>query len=203
MDSIKAIFLDVGGVLLTNGWDTAARKRAAEHFNLDLKEMESRHHLVYNTYERGKMSLNDYLLRVIFYQERPFTYEDFFRFMKEQSKALPHMIDFFTKLKKRHSLKIACVSNEGRDLTLYRVKEFHLSAFVDYYIFSCFVHLQKPDPAIFRLALDVGMFMPHEVVYIDDRKLLADEAALLGIHSIHNTSYESTKEQLSALGLNL
>lgn len=199
MVRIKALFLDVGGVLLTNGWDTHSRKGAADYFNLDFNEMESRHHLIYNTYERGLIPLHDYLQRVIFYQERPFTYDDFFAFMKKQSQLLPSLIDYLIGLKKTYNLTVALVSNEGRDLALYRVKEFDLNALADYYIFSCFVHIQKPDHAMFRLALDIGLFDPDQVVYIDDRKLLAEEAADIGIHSIHHTGFESTKAQLETI----
>jgi hypothetical protein len=40
--AITCLFLDIGGVLLTDGWDHEARKAAADRFNLDLKEMEDR-----------------------------------------------------------------------------------------------------------------------------------------------------------------
>ncbi len=197
MSKIRALFLDVGGVLLTNGWDTKTRKRACEHFDLDVKELESRHHLIYDTYEQGKMTLQDYLKRLVFYQDRPFTFDQFFNYMKEQSKPLPGMIDLIKEVKEKYHLKIACVSNEGRDLTLHRVKAYHFHQFVDYFIFSCFVHLKKPDSQIFRLALDVGMFSPEEVIYLDDRQMLADEAKALGIHAIHHKSLEDTKSLLA------
>ncbi len=58
-----ALFLDVGGVLLTNGWDRSMRQRAAETFKLDYDEMDERHHLTFDTYEEGKLSLNEYLKR--------------------------------------------------------------------------------------------------------------------------------------------
>src|SRR5512146_2044759 len=113
---ITALFVDIGGVLLTNGWDHDARKRAATSFKLDLNEMEERHHLTFDTYEEGKLTLEEYLGRVVFYQKRPFSRAQFRRFMFAQSKPYPRMIEMICRLKARHGLKIAVVSNEGREL---------------------------------------------------------------------------------------
>ena len=75
--AITCVFLDIGGVLLTDGWDHHARKRAATHFKLNWAEMEERHHLTFDTYEEGKLTLEEYLGRVVFYQKRPFTRAQF------------------------------------------------------------------------------------------------------------------------------
>jgi hypothetical protein len=96
---ITTLFLDIGGVLLTNGWDHHARKRAATNFKLELAEMEDRHHLTFDTYEEGKLTLEEYLGRVVFYQKRPFTRAQFRRFMFAQSKPYPEMIELVRKLK--------------------------------------------------------------------------------------------------------
>ena len=140
---ITTLFLDIGGVLLTNGWDHHARKRAATHFKLELAEMEDRHHLTFDTYEEGKLTLEEYLGRVVFYQKRPFTRAQFQRFMFAQSKPYPEMIELFAQLKVRHGLKIAVVSNEGRELNEYRIRKFKLGGLVDSFISSCFVHVRE------------------------------------------------------------
>ncbi|MFN2245418.1 MAG: HAD family phosphatase, partial [Anaerolineae bacterium] len=119
--SITTLFLDIGGVLLTNGWDHNMRQKAAKAFDLDYEEMNERHHLTFDTYEEGKLSLYEYLERVIFYEERPFSLEEFKAFMFEQSQPYREMIDLVCKLKERYRLKIAAVSNEGRELTVYRI----------------------------------------------------------------------------------
>ena len=150
------LFLDIGGVLLTDGWDHHARKRAATHFKLKWAEMENRHHLTSDTYEEGTLTLDEYLGRVVFYQKRPFTRAQFRRFMFAQSKPHPEMIELVIQLKRRHGLKIAVVSNEGRELNAYRIRKFKLDKFVDAFISSCFVHVRKPDADIFRLALDIS-----------------------------------------------
>jgi putative hydrolase of the HAD superfamily len=198
---ITTLFLDIGGVLLTNGWDRPARKRAATNFKLELTEMEDRHHLTFDTYEAGKLTLEEYLDRVVFYQKRSFTRAQFRRFMFEQSKPYPEMIKLVSQLKVRHGLKIAVVSNEGRELNAYRIQKFKLDGFVDFFISSCFVHLRKPDAEIFRLALDIAQAPSRQVVYIENTPIFVQVAEGLGIRSILHTDYRSTCAKLSSFGL--
>ena len=89
---ITTLFLDVGGVLLTNGWGHQSRALAAKVFDLNPADMEDRHHLTFDTYEVGKLTLEEYLDRTVFYQERPFTPEQFREFMFAQSQPYPEMI---------------------------------------------------------------------------------------------------------------
>ena len=140
---ITALFLDVGGVLLNNGWDHQARRRAAKNFNLEWAEMEDRHRLTFEAHEEGKITLEEYLGRVVFYQKRPFTRAQFRRFMFAQSKPYPEMIELATQLKVLHGLKIAVVSNEAREVNAYRIRKFKLDKFVDAFISSCFVHVGR------------------------------------------------------------
>lgn len=198
---ITTLFLDIGGVLLTNGWDRSMRERAAAHFNLDLGELDERHHLTFDTYEEGKLSLDDYLNRVVFYEPRPFTPEDFKTFMFAQSQPFPKMIGLIRDLRIRYSLKIAVVSNEGCELAVYRIRKFALTEFVDFFIVSSFVHFRKPDGDIFKIALDIAQVRAEQVAYIEDRNMFVQVAQGLGIVGIHHTGYESTRQALADLGL--
>ena len=198
---ITTLFLDIGGVLLTDGWVHHARKRAAMNFKLDLAEMEDRHHLTFDTYEEGKLTLDEYLSRVVFHQKRPFTRAQFRRFMFAQSKPYPQMIELVRKLKAKYGLKIAVVSNEGRELNAYRIRKFKLAGFVDSFVSSCFVHVRKPDADIFRLALDITQAPARQVVYIENTPMFVQIAEGLGIRSILHTDYRSTCAKLSSLGL--
>jgi putative hydrolase of the HAD superfamily len=198
---ITALFLDIGGVLLTNGWDHNARELAAKTFDLDLAEMEDRHHLTFDTYEEGKLTLEEYLGRVVFYQKRPFTRDRFRRFMFAQSRPYPEMIGLVAQLKVRHGLKIAVVSNEARELNAHRIRKFKLAGFVDSFVSSCFVHLRKPDAEIFRLALDIVQTPARQVVYIENTPMFFQIAEGLGIRSILHTDYKSTCAKLASLGL--
>jgi putative hydrolase of the HAD superfamily len=150
--AITCVLLDIGGVLLTNGWDHRARRRAATHFKMAWAEMEDWHHLTFETYEEGKLTLEEYCGRVVFYQKRPFTRVQFRRFMFAQSKPDAAMIELVRRLKAKYGLKIAVVSNEARELNSHRIRKFRLYEFVDLFISACFVHVRKPDADIFRLA---------------------------------------------------
>jgi len=198
---ITTLFLDIGGVLLTDGWDHHARKRAAANFKLEFAEMEDRHHLTFDTYEEGKLSLEEYLGRVVFYQKRPFTRAQFRCFMFAQSKPFPEMIELVRRIKARYGLKIAVVSNEARELNSHRIRKFKLGGFVDFFISSCFVHLRKPDVDIFHLAIDIAQVPVEQVVYIENTPMFVQVAEGLGIQSILHTDYISTCAKLASFGL--
>jgi putative hydrolase of the HAD superfamily len=198
--AITCVFVDVGGVLLTNGWDHHARRRAVAKFKLNWAEMEERHRLVFEIHEEGKLTFEEYLSLVVFYEKRPFTRAQFRRFMCEQSKPYPDMIALLGQLKAR-GLKIAIVSNESLELNAYRIRTFELAKFVDSFISSCFVHLRKPDANIFRLALDITQTPADRVLYIENTPMFVQIAEGLGIKSILHTDCESTRAQLVSLGL--
>ena len=200
---ITTLFLDVGGVLLTNGWDHHARRRAAKHFQLDWAEMQQRHELNFETHEQDKITFQEYLDRVVFWQKRPFTRGDFRRFMFAQSQPCAEMIAMVRDLKAEYRLKIIVVSNEAREVNAYRIRQFKLAGFVDAFISSCFVHLRKPEVDIFRLALDIALVPARQIVYIENTPLFVQVAEGLGIPSILHTDYPSTRAKLAALGLRL
>jgi len=200
---VTALFVDIGGVLLTNGWDRPMRKRAAGTFGLDYAEMDERHHLTFDTYEEGKLSLDEYLGRVVFYEPRPFTVERFKNFMFEQSQAYPATIGFLGGLKKLHQLKIVAVSNEGRELTTFRTAKFHLGEIIDSFVVSCFVHCRKPDPDIYHIALDIAQVSPASVLYLEDRAMFVEVARSLGIRGVQHTDLTKTRAGLAGEGLSL
>lgn len=198
---ISHLFLDVGGVLLSNGWDHPARQRVAKHFKLDLAEMDNRHHLTFDTYEEGKITLDEYLSRVVFYEKRPFTRAQFRRCMFAQSKPCPDMIEWVRRLKAKYGLKIVVVSNEARELNAHRIRTFKLDSFVDAFVSSCFVHVRKPDLDIFRLALDIAQAQAEHVIYIENLPMFVQMAEGLGIRSILHTDYPSTRAKMASFGL--
>ena len=201
--NITTLFLDIGGVLLTNGWDRNIRIRAAEKFGLDQDEMNERHHLTFDTYEEGKLSLDEYLHRVVFYQDRSFSPEEFKAFMYAQSQPFPEMISLMQALKSQYRLQVAAVSNEGRELSVYRVQQFKLGTFIDFFVSSCFVHYRKPDADIYRIALDIAQVSPEQVIYIDDRPMFVEVAQSLGIKGIIHKGVQTTRKALEDLGISL
>jgi len=160
-----------------------------------------RHQLTFETHEEGKLTFEEYLGRVVFYEKRPFTRAQFRRFIFAQSKACPKMIELVSQLKERYGLKIIVVSNESREVNAHRIRKFKLNGFVDSFISSCFVHIRKPDADIFRLALDISQAPARQVIYIDNTLMFVQIAEGLGIRSILHTDYTSTCAKLAAFGL--
>ena len=198
---ITTLFVDIGGVLLTNGWDHTMRQQAAKEFGLDYDDLNERHHLTFDTYEEGKLTLDEYLSRVVFYAERRFTREQFRTFMLAQSKPYPEMINLIRNLKMTYRLRVAAVSNEGRELTVHRIQTFALGSFIDFFVSSCFVHFRKPDADIFRMALDIAQAQPEDIIYIEDRQMFVEVAKGLGLRAIHHVDYATTREALAGYGL--
>lgn len=198
---ITCLFLDIGGVLLTDGWNEDARKRAAANFDLDFSAVEDRHRLVFSIYEEGKLSLQEYLDWTVFFEKRKFTRDQFRAFMFDQSVAEPKMIELIRALKARYGLKIVVVSNEARELNAYRIRKFNLNGFVDAFVSSCFVGIRKPDPEIFRLSLDIAQVPVGQIVYVENTAMHVDVAEGLGIQSILHKDHDTTRGKLAEFGL--
>ena len=195
---VNTLFVDIGGVLLSNGWDRAMRQLAAEAFSLDSAEVNERHGLLFDSYETGKITLDEYLKATVFYTGRSFSTDEFKEFMLAQQTSCPEMIELVREVKSRYRLKVAAVNNEGRELNIYRINKFGLADTIDLFISSCFVHCRKPEAAIYRIALDVAQARPEETVYIEDRPFFVEVAGRLGINGILHKGLQTTLESLMA-----
>ena len=194
-NSYKILFSDIGGVLLSNGWGHLSRMAAAEKYGLNYTEMDELHHFIFNVYEIGKVTLDEYLDTVIFHQPRSFSREEFKDFIFKQSVQLPDMLPWLVRWKNAHpQIKIISINNEARELNNYRIRTFNLHDFFDAFVSSCEVGMRKPDPGIFRLALGIAQAEPHECLYFDDRPMLVEAAKKEGIHAYHHDSFEGTKK---------
>ena len=197
----RVLFSDIGGVLGTNGWDGSVRETICAHFQLDSEEIAERHHLMFDSYERGHLTFEQYLRHVFFYEPRSFTLEAVRDLAYEQSVPWPENIAFFAKIKQINQLKLGLISNEGQGITEHRVEKFKLRELADFMLVSHFVHMRKPDPEIWKLALHLVQTEPQQCIYIDDRPMFADCAADLGFSAIHFQSLDQTAQALQAFGL--
>lgn len=196
----RVLFSDIGGVLLSNGWGNESRKAAAAKFKIDFDEMEVLHSFIFNVYEMGKITLDDYLQTVVFHKYRDFSKAAFTEFMFEQSVQLPHMLPWLIEWRKKHpNIKVISINNEARELNSFRIKKFRLHDFFDAFVSSCEVEMRKPDPGIFHLALGIAQAHPEECLYLDDRAMLAEAAAKTGIKAFHHTDFETTKAILESV----
>ena len=196
---VKVLFFDVGGILLTNGWGHESRKVAAEKFGLDYAEMNVLHNFIFNVYEIGSITLDDYLDTVIFNHPRDFVREDFKEFIYAQSVELPDMLKWLKEWKKDCGFRIISVNNEGKELNDYRVQKFKLHECFDAFISSCEVKMRKPDPGIWKLAMGIAQASPSQCVYFDDRIMFVRMAETLGIRAYQHTDFETTKKILNDL----
>jgi len=197
--SYNTLLIDIGGVILTNGWDYHSRELASQQFNLDLNELNRRHSLMFDTYERGRISLDDYLDKVVFYEPKAFSVNAFKKFMFAQSELLSPMFEMMVQFKKEHGLKVIAITNEGKELMQHRIRAFPLKELIDVFICSGFVHLRKPDPEIYQLAIDLCQSEPNQIIYIDDRELLVQIGKSFGLKTIHHREAMQTIAELDAL----
>ena len=201
MPAIHAIFWDVGGVLLTNAWDHSERKAALQRFGLDESEFHARHEMVVSPFERGKISLDEYLQSTVFYRNRAFTRDEFRDFMLSLSQPMPEVLDFARALADSGKYFMGTINNESRELNLYRIEKYGLREIFRLFVSSCFVGLRKPESAIYRMAIEITQIDPHDCCFIDDRALNLECAANLGMRTIQMQTLEQLKAELAKLGV--
>jgi putative hydrolase of the HAD superfamily len=201
--TIRAIFWDVGGVLLSNAWDHTQRAEALKHFQLeeDEEEFHNRHEMVVSSFERGKITLDEYLDRTVFYRSRPFTREAFRDFMFSLSQPFPDVLQFAQSLSNSDKYFMGTINNESRELNYYRMDKFELRKVFRLFISSCFVGLRKPESGIYRLALEVTQIRAEECCFIDDRALNLECAAKLGMRPIEMDSLDQLRKALQGMGV--
>jgi putative hydrolase of the HAD superfamily len=203
---ISALFWDVGGVLLSNAWDHEQRQQTLKQFCLinedeDEAEFESRHEMLVSSFERGKISLEDYLERTIFYRPRPFTIEAFTQHMFSLSQPYPDTLRLAKELARSGRYLMSTLNNESKELNLFRIQTFGLREIFSLFVSSCFVGLRKPEEGIYRLALEITQRPPEECCFIDDRALNLNGAAKLGMHVIQMKDAEQLRRELQTLGV--
>ncbi len=201
MATISAIFWDVGGVLLSNAWDREQRQRALQHFALDEVEFDDRHDMLVSSLERGKISLQEYLERTIFYRSRPFTREVFTQYMFSLSQPDTESLRLAGELARSGKYLMSTINNESTELNLFRIQTFGLREIFSLFVSSCFVGLRKPEEGIYRLALEITQRAPEECCFVDDRPLNLDSASKLGIHVIRMENAEQLRRGFQRLGI--
>jgi len=201
MAEIRALFWDVGGVLLSNAWDHEERGLAVQHFQLDKSEFESRHQELLTAFEEGRLTLDEYLERVIFFKTRPFSPEDFKRFIFSLSKPKTQALEFARSLSGKYFM--GTINNESRELNQYRIETFRLIEIFDLFVSSSFVARRKPDPRIYRLALELTQHSAEECCFLDDRPVNIEAAAKIGMQIVLVKNSDQLQGDLQTLGVRL
>jgi putative hydrolase of the HAD superfamily len=198
---ITTLFWDIGGVVLTNGWDRESRREAANAFELDWEDFQDRHDLAFPAFDAGQITLNQYLDRTLFYRPRSFTREEFTAFMFAQSKEYPNTRAVLSSLARTGNYFIAAINNEPLELNQYRIEAFGLRKDFQVFFSSCYVNARKPDEVIFRMALSVTQRPPEECVFIDDRAINLENPRRLGMNVIHHKNAAQLLAELKTLGI--
>jgi len=201
LSDIRALFWDVGGVLLTNAWDRTERTAALDHFQLDQTEFQERHEMLVPSFERGKITLEEYLDRTVFYRIRPFTREVFREYMFSLSKPFPEVLRFAQTLADSDKYFMGTINNESRELNDHRIETFGLRKIFRLFISSCFVGLRKPERDIYRLALETTQIPVEQCCFIDDRALNLECAAKMGMKTVEMRQLEQLQADLAKFGV--
>lgn len=201
MSSITTLFFDIGGVILTNGWDRESRREAAKAFQLDWDDFQDRHDLSFPAFDCGQITLNQYLDRTLFYRPRSFTREEFTAFMFAQSKEYPDTRAILTALARSGRFLIAAINNEPLELNQYRIEAFRLRNDFQVFFSSCYLNARKPEESIYRIALEVTQRPPEDCLFIDDRSLNLENPRRLGMNVIHHRDAQQLREDLKSYGI--
>lgn len=201
MPEISTIFFDIGGVILTNGWDRDARREAAQAFQLDWEDFQDRHDLSFPAFDAGQITLNQYLDRTLFYRPRSFTREEFTAFMFAQSKEYPETRAILSALTRSGKYLIGAINNEPLELNQYRIEAFQLRHDFQVFFSSCYLNARKPEEAIYRIALQVTQRAPESCVFIDDRALNLENPRRLGMNVVHHQNAPQLRQELQTLGI--
>jgi putative hydrolase of the HAD superfamily len=199
--AITSLFWDIGGVILTNGWDHQSRMEAVQTFGLDWEEFRERHDLSFPAFDAGQITLNQYLDRTLFYRPRPFTREEFTAFMFAQSREYPETRAVLSAVARAGKYFVASINNEPRELNDYRIEAFGLRRDLQAFFSSCYLNARKPEETIYRIALEVTQRPPETAVFIDDRALNLENPRRLGMHVVHHQTAEQLRNDLRALGI--
>jgi putative hydrolase of the HAD superfamily len=198
---ITTLFWDIGGVILTNGWDRKSRREAADAFNLDWEDFQDRHELTFPAFDSGQISLNEYLDRTLFYRSRSFTREEFTAFMFAQSKEYPESREVLAAATRSGKYLIGAINNEPLELNQYRIEAFQLRRDFEVFFSSCYVRSRKPEELIFRVALEVTQRPPEQCIFIDDRPLNLESPRRLGMNAIHYQDPQQLQTELRKHGV--
>lgn len=201
MPAAKTLFFDIGGVLLTNAWDTPTRKRAAETFGLEYPEFQTRHEMLKTAFETGRLTLDAYVQKAVFHRARSFTPADFKKFMFDQSQTIGETLEWVRALARAGHCRLFTLNNESKELHEHRVKEFQLDTIFRGFLTSCYLGQAKPDEGIYLSSLGIAACEGAHALFIDDRALNIEPALALGLDAVLFEGLDSLREILKDRGI--
>lgn len=202
MSPFDVILFDIGGVLLTNGWDTKERALVLAKFGLDREEFEARHIAPYRAWERGAIDVQTYLQESLFYQPRTFSQKQFFSAICDGSKLLPEgAMGILREVVASHKYLVGALNNEARETNAFRLEEFGLAELFQVVLSSCFLGLRKPDAEIYERACEILCRPAERILFIDDREGNVVAAQAVGMKAIKFEEETQLRRELEVLGV--
>jgi glucose-1-phosphatase len=196
---IKAVIWDVGGVLIRTQ-DQGPRERLAKKYNVTRAELFA---LVADSNEAIQATLGQ-IPEIELWQmvartmhipagdlaefRQQFWSGDFFD---------QELHDFIGKLRPR--FKTGLLSNAYSDARQETDSRFHLLDVFDVLVYSAEVHLAKPDPKIYELALKLLGVQPQEAIFVDDFIENIDAANALGIHGVRFLNSQQAQQDVNKI----
>jgi FMN phosphatase YigB (HAD superfamily) len=202
--SIRTVFWDIGGVVLTNGWDPSQRARVLGRLGVDLAAYEEIHARANYYWERGLTTAEDFFRQTVMLPNPKLnlTFDWLWPQVCAESKVLhAEVLDLLAEMKLAGKWRLATLNNESRELNDHRLNAFKLRRLFDYFICSGYVHEMKPAAGIFQTAVDVSGFPAACSLLIDDKQENCDAAAELGMKTIRFASPEQLREELTRYGI--
>jgi putative hydrolase of the HAD superfamily len=201
MNDVAVLFWDLGGVVLSNGWDENTRADAVRRFSLDAADFEQRHRQAAGEFETGRITLDAYLDRTVFFRERSFSRDSFKEFIFAQSSEKTETRVLLDELTATRRYFLAALNNESAELNAYRIRKFDLLRNFSAFFTSCYLRALKPDPLIYKLALEITQRAPRECIFIDDRPENLEPAKALGMRAIRFESAGKLRTSLAEAGI--
>jgi len=182
--SIKAVFFDLGGVIVRTEFQTP-REQLAERLGMEYEDLNR---IVFDsdTGQRasiGEISSEDHWTAVIKRLKRPASElaairEEFFA----GDIVDRNLVEYIRSLRPKY--KTGLISNAWGDLRDFIAREKFEDAF-DKMIISAEVGAMKPEPKIFQIALEQFGVKPDEAVFVDDFLINVEGAEKAGMQAIH------------------
>ena len=196
--SIKAVFFDLGGVIVRTEFQ-APRQLLADRLGMEYEDLNK---IVFDSESglkasMGEISSEDHWASVIKRLKRPTSElvairDEFFA----GDIVDRTLVEYIRSL--RGNYKTGLISNAWGDLRDFIAREKFDDAF-DKMIISAEVGAMKPEAKIFQIALEQFGVSPNEAVFVDDFLINIEGCEKVGMKGIHFKDPESALKQLKKL----
>lgn len=196
---IRAVIFDLGGVLLRTE-DRAPREQLARSLGMTYDELSQ---LIFNSESARSATLGKITKQAHWVKVR-----DMLKLSRDEftrvspafwggDKMDENLIAYLRSLRSKY--RTALLSNAWDDLRENIESRWKIADAFDEIIISSEIGIAKPDPLIYRIALERLGVDPEEVVFVDDFIENVEAARSVGMIGIHFTSPEQARLELNNL----